>query len=645
MACNRHLLPAAGLLLLNMVLRPCGGLAQGVLEEVPFDQKLVPGAPAADAFGDRFGVKLALAGDTLVVGASTANVGGRFFVGAADLFLRDAASGTWAAPRRLLAEDGAAFDQFGGAGVAVAGDEVFLGVPLARVDGVLQQGAVYVFARDAGGTDAWGQAAKLTDPSVGSIGHLGSSIAVDGNLMAVGASRGGGGNGQVTIFERDRGGPGIWGVAGSVSDAAVADGGLPLETFGSAVALEGDLLLVGAPSADVSFFREDDGAAYLFRRDALFPDQWDFVTRLTDPSATVCPGGLTLAEVSLEGEDVQAEVERCALEEGRTDRDGFGASVAFAGDTIVVASPGAEAASGEAAGAVFVFRRDPANADAWSVIARLQPSDLAASSGPGFGAALAFDGDAILAGAPGSEVGAASDQGAVYQFDRNEGGPDAWGETRKLVAGDGLAGESFGVAIAMDGLDGIIGASGYDQGHGAAYLTADVPLVVEPLFPPIGELADASVLDGPSGVLIGAPANTLDSPAAGMDRGGASSGGAALVAGDGAGALLQHRRGPDDREPRGHAIRAGPARADRLGHNASRDRDVDAGGGGARRRGARRFLDPLARRLRCGKQPSERRGPIALCPRQHHRSRAASRDYADRPSDPHEQARTRSSSR
>ena len=280
MACNRHLVPAAGLLLLDMVLRPCGGLAQGVLEEVPFDQKLVPGAPAADAFGDGFGVELAIAGDTLVVGASTANVGGKFFVGAADLFLRDPASGAWGAPRRLLAEDGAAFDQLGGAGVAVAGDEVFLGVPLARVDGVLQQGAVYVFARDAGGADAWGQAAKLTDASVGSIGHFGASIALEGDLLAVGASRGGGGNGQVTILERDRGGPGDWGVAGSILDGAVGDGGLPLEDFGGAVALEGDLLLVGASSADVSFFREDDGAAYLFRRDALFPD----AVELRDPA-------------------------------------------------------------------------------------------------------------------------------------------------------------------------------------------------------------------------------------------------------------------------------------------------------------------------------------------------------------------------
>ena len=188
--------------------------------------------------------------------------------------------------------------------------------------------------------------------------------------------------------------------------------------------------MVGASSADVSFFREDDGAAYLFRRDALIPDQWNFVTRLTDPAATLCPGALTLAEVSLESEEVQGEIERCALEEGRTDRDGFGAAVAIVGDTILVGSPGAEAASGEVAGAVFVFRRDPADPDAWSLAARLEPSDLAASSGRGFGSALAFDGDAILVGASGSEIGAANRPGRRLSVRAERG------RARRLGRGD-----------------------------------------------------------------------------------------------------------------------------------------------------------------------------------------------------------------
>ena len=122
---------------------------------------------------------------------------------------------TWGAPRRLLAD--------GRRGLRPArrrrrGGGRRRGLPRraagAGRGGVLQQGAVYVFARDAGGADAWGQAAKLTDASVGSIGHFGASIALEGDLMAVGASRGGGGNGQVTILERGRGGPGDLGRGG-----------------------------------------------------------------------------------------------------------------------------------------------------------------------------------------------------------------------------------------------------------------------------------------------------------------------------------------------------------------------------------------------------------------------------------------------
>ena len=214
-----------------------------------------------------------------------------------------------------MAADGAAFDQLGGSGVAVDGDTVFLGASRAKVGDVLQQGAVYVFERNAGGADAWGQIAKLTDDSVGVIGNFGSSIAAQGDLLAVGASRAGG-NGQVTLFERDPG-DGAWGKVTAIPDNAVADGGSALESFGGAVALDGDLLLVGAGSADVSYFLEDDGAAYLFRRDATDRARWDFVTRLTAPEATICPGGLTLAEVSLQLPEVIEEVERCATRRAR----------------------------------------------------------------------------------------------------------------------------------------------------------------------------------------------------------------------------------------------------------------------------------------------------------------------------------------
>jgi len=481
---------------------------QGTLEEVPFDRKLVAGTGTG---AERFGSQLAVSGDVLVVTAPNATVDGKLFAGAADVFVRDPASGKWPERKRLVAQDGVAFDQLGATSVAVEDDTILLGASRAKVGNVLQQGAVYVFERHARGTDNWGQTAKLTDDSVGSIGRFGDSIAIQGDLLAVGATRGGG-NGQVTLFERNRGGPGTWGKVTAVLDSTVGDGGSPPEAFGSAVALDGDLLLVGAESADVSFFGEEDGAAYLFRRDGTDRDRWEFVTRLTAPEATLCPGDRTLAEVSLESLEVRQEVERCAREDGNTDHDLFGGNVAIDGDTIVISAALAEGASAPAVGAVYVFRRDPAVADRWEPITKLTGSDILTSTSPAFGGALALAGDTLLVGAAGVDVGSRADQGAVYRFERGAGGPDAWGEVARLVAGDGLSGETFGAAVALDGVDGIIGASGYDVGRGAVYLAGDLPEGPGPAFPPTGELADASVLEAPGGVLLGAPGGALASP-------------------------------------------------------------------------------------------------------------------------------------
>lgn len=137
---------------------------------------------------DRFGAVLAVSGDILVAAAPSVTLDGEFFVRAAFVFMRDA-SGAWTESKRLVASDREAFDQLGGSSVAIEGDTIFLGASRAKVGNALQQGAVYVFERNAGGPDNWGETRKLTDDSVGSIGSFGSSIAVDGDLLAIGATR------------------------------------------------------------------------------------------------------------------------------------------------------------------------------------------------------------------------------------------------------------------------------------------------------------------------------------------------------------------------------------------------------------------------------------------------------------------------
>ena len=484
-------------------LAPTAATSQ-VVQSVPFNQKLVASAGAPP---ERLGSAAATSGDVFVTTAPGATVDGKVFAGAAYVFERDPSTGVWLQSGRLAANDGVAFNQFGSS-VAVEGGTIFVGTSRAQVNGVLQQGAVYVFQKASG--VGWAQVAKLTD-SVGIIGSFGSSIAAKDDLLAVGASRGRG-NGQVTIFQRDRGGPGAWGKVTAIFDSDAGGGGSPLENFGSAVALDGDTLVVGASSADVSYFGEDDGAAYIFSRDKTDSDRWNFVTRLTEPDATVCPAGKTMAQLLLESPEFRDGVRRCATETSKTDHDAFGSAVALVGDTIVVGAPAAEADSGPVVGAAFVFSRDPGDSSRWPFVAKLSGHDLLASDSPGFGQTVALNGDSIVVGAPGTEFNSQTDQGAAYVFQRDAGNPDAWLETAKLVAGDGLSRESFGASIVFDGSDAIIGASGYELGQGAIYLTAAPRSPPGPAFPPTGQLTKDGVVTAPDGAMLGALGTPLDAP-------------------------------------------------------------------------------------------------------------------------------------
>ena len=77
---------------------------------------------------------------------------------------------------------------------------------------------------------------------------------------------------------------------------------------------------------------------------------------------------------------------------------------------------------------------------------------LTASDGAGLdflGISVAIEGDTIVAGAPGDDVGANLDQGSAYTFART--GAATRTETAKLTASDGQQGTVLGVSVAIDG--------------------------------------------------------------------------------------------------------------------------------------------------------------------------------------------------
>ena len=214
--------------------------------------------------GDSFGTALSAVGDFLVVGAKLADGAGDA-AGAAYVFVRDG-SGTWTEERRLLASDADIDDQFGFA-VAIdpssgSGGTVVVGALCDDDDGS-NSGSAYVFERNAGGAGNWGETAKLTASDSTAGDRFGGAVAILGSTVAVGAMFHDGfapDAGAAYVFERQQTEGGTtW-----AQDQKPAIGSIePGDLLGSAVALFGNILLVGSEGND-----EGEGRAMRFSRDA-----------------------------------------------------------------------------------------------------------------------------------------------------------------------------------------------------------------------------------------------------------------------------------------------------------------------------------------------------------------------------------------
>lgn len=202
---------------------------------------------------DSFGAHLALEGSTVIIGAGGHdNLDGSS--GAAYLFERDTGGvDNWGLVKQVIAPDGAAGRNFA-SDVDVSGDLALVGATLDDDQGS-NAGAAYLFARDQGGTDNWGLVTKLFPSDPVANGFFGGTCSLQGDVAVVGASSFS--VGAAYVFVRNAGGSDQW---GQVARLTASDGGLG---FGDAVANDGEDVMVGATIADVGSSTAS-GAAYLF---------------------------------------------------------------------------------------------------------------------------------------------------------------------------------------------------------------------------------------------------------------------------------------------------------------------------------------------------------------------------------------------
>lgn len=437
----------------------------------PLAQQAYFKASNAEA-GDGFGTSVALSGDTAVVaalGENSKSMGvngdqnnpGLFYAGAAYVFVRK--DGVWSQQAYLKASNTEASDYFGKS-VAISGDTILVGAPsesssATGVNGdqsdnnAYRAGAAYVFARN--GT-TWSQQAYLKASNTRNSNGFGGSVSVSGDLLVVGASSESspsvGVNGsQVqspSSIPPERGAAYIFARSGTIwSQQAYlkASNTGKSDYFGYSVAIDGEMVVVGAPyqgssgNGGPAEVLDGSGAAYVFSKTAGTWSQQAYL-KASNPDSI----------------------------------DLFGISVAASGETVVVGASGegsaAKGINGEGtdnskpqSGAAYVFVR---NEGSWSQQAYLKASNT--DTGDSFGWSVSVSGDKLVVGARGESSNATgadgnqadnsmSSSGAVYLYGR---AGNVWSQQSYFKASNTNAADNFGFSVAISGGTMVVGGPG-----------------------------------------------------------------------------------------------------------------------------------------------------------------------------------------
>jgi choice-of-anchor B domain-containing protein len=357
-------------------------------------------AAQAAAQEPNFGRTLALTANELFVGQPVNWYG----PGVVYSYRLDAA-GRWRERSSLMAADSARMDDFGRA-LAIDGNTLIVGAPRKRNG----SGVAYVFERASADGD-WQQTAVLAPSDSGNHTEYASALALTGDDVLIGAPRSDS-TGVIYHFRRARG---SWTLR-----AVLRPAGEPARTgFGQSISVDGDWLLVGAPSADSS-----RGKVFASQRK---PDGGWGEPRVIDLATPGTPG--TRA----------------------------GTAMLLNGTTAYIGAPGVTR--------VLILQR---SADgAWLPAGELQPFD--AGRGTEFGSAIARVDNEVWVGAPGANAS----NGRVYRFIA-----DAKGEWRSAVrldadSADGTAWPfMFGYSIASAAGRAVVSMPQRDFGEGRVLAVA-----------------------------------------------------------------------------------------------------------------------------------------------------------------------------
>ena len=301
-------------------------------------------------------------------------------------------------------------------GTAVALTEDYLAVGADR-SATQSAGVVYIFS-----TSDWSLVRTIDNPFGATSGRgFGSSLAMEGNYVYVGAPTARVGilnnSGRVFAYRIDDG-VREW-FTGTPDPRGNAD-----NYFGLSISVSGDNLAVGAYGAG----GHDGGAVYVFDKSNNFR----LKHRIDHPDAT-----------SLSGEDR------------------FGASVSISGTNLVVGAPlydtGSAAGDDSARGTAFLFDLSTTSLPTYVQVTNPDTNPNSLFVGDQFGTAVAISGDRMVIGAPFEDsVGQTNNSaGVAYVYDASRLTPNISAASMYMARtglGTGVTYEAKTNGITMDGL-------------------------------------------------------------------------------------------------------------------------------------------------------------------------------------------------
>ena len=235
------------------------------------------------AASDYFGYSVGISSSYAVVGAYGDDSLGTSSGSAYVFYKNQGGSNNWGQQKKITASDGAAFDYFG----------ISVGINLAYIvvgaygddDGGTTSGSAYIFYKYQGGTYNWGQVKKLVASDDDSYDYFGRAVSIDDPYAIVGAygdDDNGSASGSAYIFYKNQGGAYNWGQQAKLK----ANDGAASDYFGYSVDIYNTWAAVGAYGNDDS--GSLSGSAYIFLRDQGGPGNWGQKAKLvpSDGSAT-----------------------------------------------------------------------------------------------------------------------------------------------------------------------------------------------------------------------------------------------------------------------------------------------------------------------------------------------------------------------